>query len=113
MFRMAESQSFDLSTYDYDPSSPIPSNRDARNYVISKGPCQPKDFTFPRNSNGRRFLTAWYENFKWLEYSKTDRQTDRAFCFFYRTFNRQVRYFIPTVTGPMWTVTAYILHVSF
>ena len=37
---------------------------------IAKGPCQPTDGTFPKNNNGRRFLTAWYEKFKWIEYSR-------------------------------------------
>ena len=30
----------------------------------------------------------WYEKYKWIEYS---RKTDKDFCFFFRTFNRQVR----------------------
>ena len=44
----APTQSFDLSEYDYDPSSPMPSDRAARNHVIAKGTCQPKDSDFPK-----------------------------------------------------------------
>ena len=54
----AQSQPFDLSTYNYDPSCPLPSNREARNRVIAKDPCQPTDGTFPKNNSGRRFLTS-------------------------------------------------------
>ena len=87
--RMAEAQSqpFDLSTYDYDPSCPLPSNREARDHVIARGPCQPINGHFPKKNNGRRFLTAWYEKFKWIEYS---RRIDKAFWFFCRSFNRHV-----------------------
>ena len=84
------SQSFDLSDYDYDPSSPMPSDRAARNHVIAQGPCQPKDPAFPKDKKGRKFLTAWYERLNWIEYSK---KTDKAFCFYCRTFNRQVGLF--------------------
>ena len=48
----AQSQSFDLSDYDYDPSSPLPSDRVARNHVIAQGPCQPKDPAFPKDRKG-------------------------------------------------------------
>ena len=95
IFRMAEaqlhSQPFDLSTYDYDPSCPISSNQGARDYGIATGPCQPTDLTCPRTRNGRRFLTAWNEKFKWIEFS---RKTDKAFCFLCRTFIPQVRLWI-------------------
>ena len=83
----AQSQPLHLSTYDYDPSCPLPSNREARDHVIARGPCQPIDGHFPKNNNGRRFLTAWYEKLKWIEYS---RKIDKAFCFFCHSFNRQV-----------------------
>ena len=78
----------DLRGYDYDPQTPLPVSRDAREHVIAKGPCQPKDCEFPKDKNGRKFLLNWYQKFKWLEYSK---KTDKAFCFYCRTFNRQVR----------------------
>ena len=44
----AQSQPFDLSTYDYDPSCPLPSNREARDRVIAKDPFQ--------QTNGRLFF---------------------------------------------------------
>jgi hypothetical protein len=72
----APTQSFDISDYDYDPSLPMPSDRAARNRVIEKGPCQPKDADFPKDKNGRRILAAWHERFSWIEYSK---KTDKAF----------------------------------
>ena len=81
-------QSFDLSDYDYAPSSPMPSDRAARNHVIAQGPCQPKDPAFPKDKKGRKFLTVWYERFNWIEYSK---KTDA--CFYCRTFNCQVGLF--------------------
>ena len=74
----APSQSFDLSDYDYDPSSPMPSDRAATNHEIAQGPSQPKDLAFPKNMKARKFLTAWYKRFNWIEYSK---KTDKAFCF--------------------------------
>jgi hypothetical protein len=65
----------------------------SRNYVIAKGSCQPNDLTFPKNSSGRKFPPAWYK--KYLDGSNTlgssSLKTDKAFCFYCRTFNRQVR----------------------
>ena len=37
----------DLSLYEYEPSSPLLSGREAWEHVISKGPCQRKDINFP------------------------------------------------------------------
>ena len=37
----------DLMNYVYDPCCPLPTGKEAKNHVISKGPCQPKDHNFP------------------------------------------------------------------
>lgn len=68
----------DLSFYEYDPSCPLPSGREARDHVISKGPCQPRDINFPLDNRNRKFLVSWYEKFPWLEYSVS---LDKAFLF--------------------------------
>jgi hypothetical protein len=57
----------------------MPSDRAARDHVVAKGACQRADADFPKDKNGRRLPTAWYERFCWIEYSK---KTDKAFCFF-------------------------------
>ncbi len=85
--KMAEAPT-DLLNYVYDPCCPLPTGNDARNHVISKGPCQPKDHNFPVDNRNRRFQVSWYEKFDWLEYSKS---LDKAFCFYCRVFNAQVR----------------------
>ena len=86
LFDMAEAgktPSLILGSYDYDPSSLVPSQRDASNHVIEKGPYhyQPQSGHFPKDKNNRKFLTSWYERFKWIEYSK---KTDKAYCFYCR-----------------------------
>ena len=84
--KMAEAPS-DLSTYEYDPRCPLPTGREARDHVISKGPCQPRDLNFPVDNRNRRFLVSWYEKVDWLEYSAS---LNKAFCFVCRVFNAQV-----------------------
>ena len=79
----------DLAFYEYEPSCPLPSGREATDHVISKGPCQPKDINFPLDNRNRKFLVSWYEKFAWLEYSIS---LDKAFCFVCRVFNAQVGY---------------------
>ncbi|XP_050122966.1 uncharacterized protein LOC126600437 [Malus sylvestris] len=57
-----------------------PSNyREAiRRHYLQNNPCQPKDHIMPRKvSNNRCFVTRWFDNFKWLEYSIVK---DVAFC---------------------------------
>ena len=71
----------DLSLYEYNPSFPLPSGREARDHVIRKGPCQPKDINFPLDNRNHKFLVSWYEKHTWLEYSVS---LDKAFCFFCR-----------------------------
>ena len=84
---MAEAPPVDLSTYEFDPCCPLPTGRAARDHVIKKGPCQPTDVDYPKDRFNRKFLSSWYRNFEWLEYSKT---SDKAFCFYCRVFNGQV-----------------------
>ena len=88
MAQGGETSSLDLNVYENDPSSVVPSQRDARNHAIAKGPCQPQSGYFPKDKNNRKFLTAWYERFKWIEYSK---KADKAYCFYCRLFSGQVR----------------------
>lgn len=85
---MAEaSVSQDLSSYEYEPFRHLLSGREARDHVISKGPCQPKDINFPLDNRNHKFLVAWYDKFPWLGYSVS---LDKAFCFVCRVFNAQV-----------------------
>jgi hypothetical protein len=83
---MAEAPS-DLMNYSYDPSAPLPTGKESRDHVISKGPCQPKNISFPEDKRKRKFLISWYDKFEWLEYSAAK---DKAFCFYCRIFNSQV-----------------------
>ncbi|XP_050141174.1 uncharacterized protein LOC126617178 [Malus sylvestris] len=49
-----------------------------RRHYLQNNPCQPKDHIMPRKvSNNRCFVTPWFDNFKWLEYSIVK---DAAFC---------------------------------
>nr|XP_028962138.1 uncharacterized protein LOC114826236 [Malus domestica] len=49
-----------------------------RRYYLQKEPCQPKSHIMPRKaSDNRCFITGWFDNFKWLEYSIVK---DAAFC---------------------------------
>ncbi|XP_070662428.1 uncharacterized protein [Malus domestica] len=56
-----------------------PNYREAiRRHYLQNNPCQPKDHIMPRKvSNNRCFVTRWFDNFKWLEYSIVK---DVAFC---------------------------------
>ncbi|CAN6696635.1 unnamed protein product [Malus baccata var. baccata] len=56
-----------------------PNYREAiRRHYLQNNPCQPKDHIMPRKvSNNRCFVTRWFDNFKWLEYSIVK---DAAFC---------------------------------
>ncbi|CAN6565048.1 unnamed protein product [Malus baccata var. baccata] len=56
-----------------------PNYREAiRHHYLQNNPCQPKDHIMPRKvSNNRCFVTRWFDNFKWLEYSIVK---DAAFC---------------------------------
>jgi hypothetical protein len=52
----SSSISFKLCISVYDPCWPLPTGiKEARNHVISKGPCQPKDVNFPADKRNRRF----------------------------------------------------------
>jgi len=64
-----------------------PTYRLERKQRILKGPFQPKLKMYPRIQFGNRarsFQSAWYDDFRWLEYSL---KLDRAFCFVCRMFN--------------------------
>ncbi|CAN6585781.1 unnamed protein product [Malus baccata var. baccata] len=56
-----------------------PNYREAiRRHYLQNNPCQPKDHIMPKKvSNNRCFVTRWFDNFKWLEYSIVK---DAAFC---------------------------------
>ncbi|CAB4018532.1 zinc finger MYM-type 1-like [Paramuricea clavata] len=83
---MAEVPS-DLMNYSYDSSAPLPTGKESRDHVISKGPCQPKNIFFLEDKRKRKFSASWYDKFKWLEYSAAK---NKAFCFYCRVFNSQV-----------------------
>jgi hypothetical protein len=73
--------------YDRDPGRCLPiwelppdKQDDARRFYISEGPYQPilDEYEFTRTgSSRRRFQSAWFTNFSWLEYSP---HTNRAYC---------------------------------
>ncbi|XP_057455557.1 uncharacterized protein LOC130746832 [Lotus japonicus] len=79
---------FDLEKLPSDPglrpsiSHYHPNDRDKiRRYYLQKGPCQPKEISFPQSQFGnsfRRFNPSWYSKYgNWLEYSQKE---DAAFC---------------------------------
>ncbi|XP_057471076.1 uncharacterized protein LOC130759880 [Actinidia eriantha] len=65
------------SIYTYDAND---RERVRRSY-LQKGPCQPRDHSFPWTNFGteqRRFIPTWFNDYSsWLEYSKTK---DAAYC---------------------------------
>lgn len=67
----------------YDPSAPLPTGKEARDHIISKGQCQPKNISLPDDKRKRKFLVSWYDKLEWLEYSAAK---DKAFCFYCRIF---------------------------
>ncbi|KAI5343730.1 hypothetical protein L3X38_011606 [Prunus dulcis] len=63
---------------DYDPNI----RDEVRRAYLQKGPCQPKDHTFPQtdlSGYDRRFNVKWFDEFDWLEYSISK---DAAFCLY-------------------------------
>ncbi|KAK1389863.1 hypothetical protein POM88_018041 [Heracleum sosnowskyi] len=79
----------DVLTLAHDPgkrkkmSEFHPNERDlVRRTYIQRGPCQPKDYGFPKTYFGekeRRFNVKWFDTWQtWLEYSV---DKDAAFCF--------------------------------
>ncbi|CAN6548291.1 unnamed protein product [Malus baccata var. baccata] len=53
-------------------------------YYLQKESCQPKSHIMPRKaSDNRCFITSWFDNYKWLEYSIVK---DAAFCCYYYLF---------------------------
>ena len=53
-------------------------------YSINKNPIQPI-IDFKSDKSKRKFLSKWYLDHKWLEYSAS---TDTAYCFYCRHFNQ-------------------------
>ena len=49
----------DFMNYLYDPCCPLPTEKEAKNHVISQGPYQPKDHSFPADKRNRRFQVSW------------------------------------------------------
>lgn len=58
----------------YDPNF----RDEIRRAYLQKGPCQPKDHNFPQ-TNKRRFIPRWFDEYDWLEYSI---EKDAAFCIY-------------------------------
>ena len=76
-----------LAGYDFDPASQLPINRSSRDYVISRGPCQPKDVPFSRDpQSGRAFRSEWYTKPDWKDWLEYSSKTQAAFCFYCRAF---------------------------
>ncbi|XP_025202572.1 uncharacterized protein LOC112599734 [Melanaphis sacchari] len=67
-----------------DPALPLPKERIERNVKLSEGPCQIRLLSYPKTLFGNRlrsFQNAWYDNYDWLEYSKSKNagHIDQAF----------------------------------
>ncbi|KAI5314487.1 hypothetical protein L3X38_043663 [Prunus dulcis] len=72
---------------DYDPNI----RDEVRRAYLQKGPCQPKDHTFPQtdlSGYDRRFNVKWFDEFDWLEYSISK---DAAFCLYCYLFKSNFR----------------------
>ncbi|KAI5312116.1 hypothetical protein L3X38_041289 [Prunus dulcis] len=72
---------------DYDPNI----RDEVRRVYLQKGPCQPKDHTFPQtdlSAYDRRFNIKWFDEFDWLEYSISK---DAAFCLYCYLFKSNFR----------------------
>ncbi|KAI5328884.1 hypothetical protein L3X38_028281 [Prunus dulcis] len=72
---------------DYDPNI----RDEVRRAYLQKGPCQPKDHTFPQtdlSGYDRRFNVKWFDEFDWLEYSISK---DDAFCLYCYLFKFNFR----------------------
>ncbi|KAI5314848.1 hypothetical protein L3X38_044024 [Prunus dulcis] len=72
---------------EYDPNI----RDEVRRAYLQKGPCQPKDHTFPQtdlSGYDRRFNVKWFDEFDWLEYSISK---DAAFCLYCYLFKSNFR----------------------
>ncbi|XP_050220148.1 uncharacterized protein LOC126670457 [Mercurialis annua] len=70
-------ESYDVSIRDH-----------VRMAYLSKGPCQPYRFDFPKKKQGknmRSFQAVWFRKFPWLEYSD---EKDSAYCLYCYLFAR-------------------------
>lgn len=70
-----------------DPSLPLPKDRIERNVKLSEGPCQIRLLSYPKTLFGNRlrsFQNTWYDNYDWLEYSKSK---NAVYCFYCRAFS--------------------------
>jgi len=70
-----------------DPALPLPKERIERNVKLSEGPCQIRLLSYPKTLFGNRlrsFQNAWYDNYDWLEYSKSK---NAVYCFYCRAFS--------------------------
>lgn len=91
----SEPETIIITEYDRDPGTrlpiwEIPSDKqdDARRFYITEAPYQPKldEYLFTGTGASRRFESAWFTNFSWLEYSP---HTNRAYCLPWFLFSKK------------------------
>ncbi|KAI5335555.1 hypothetical protein L3X38_025688 [Prunus dulcis] len=69
---------------DYDPNI----RDEVRRAYLQKGPCQPKDHTFPQtdlSGYDRRFNVKWFDEFDWLEYSISKDAAFYLYCYLFKS----------------------------
>ena len=72
-----------IDRYDFDPATPLPLNRDTRDYIIKKGPFQPKNIAYSKDPiSGRSFWPQWYEVPEWSAWLEYSSKKQAAFCFY-------------------------------
>ncbi|XP_070661265.1 uncharacterized protein [Malus domestica] len=66
---------------------------EVRRSYLQKGPCQPRGHNFPiTNMSGinRRFISQWFDEFDWLEYSVSKDAAFCLYCYLFKTNFAQV-----------------------
>lgn len=73
-----------------DPANELPNERLEKTARLKRGPYQPHLARYPvkitgkgKNARSRSFLSKWYKDYNWLEYSRVK---DAAYCFACRCF---------------------------
>ena len=89
---------------DYDPNI----RDEIRRAYIQKGPCQPRDHAFPQ-TNGRRFISNWFDDYDWLEYSIS---SDALFCLYCYLFKTKFKGQGDAFTSKGWKNWKYKRHLQ-
>ncbi|XP_071705044.1 uncharacterized protein [Rutidosis leptorrhynchoides] len=68
---------------DYNPNQ----REEIRRLYCQRGPCQPSGYLFPQKTIGdkeRRFVSTWYKDYPWLEYSVKANKVYCLCCYLFR-----------------------------